>query len=153
MAIVMRNGNGLSRQAGEGFLPLSQVMNRLLQDSFLVPSGLGNFGPFGGASGTNLWETNDGFVVQVALPGVPADAVQLTVEQNVLTIKGEPAVKAPENAKPIWQSLGGQTEFRLQIPGEVDSAGAEASYDAGVLTVRLPKAQHVRARTIQVTAK
>jgi len=150
MAIVMRNGNGLSRQVGDGFLPLSQVMNRLLQDGFPAPSALGSFG---GASGTNLWETNDGFVVQVAVPGVPADAVQLTVEQNVLTIKGEPTVKAPENAKPIWQSLGGQTEFRLQIPGEVDSSAAEASYDAGVLTVRLPKAQHMRARTIQVTAK
>lgn len=153
MAIVMRNGNGVGRQASEGFLPLSQAMNRLLQDSFLLPSAAGHFGPFGAASGTNLWETNDGFVVQVAVPGVPADAVQLTVEQNVLTVKGESATKAPENAKPIWQALGGQTEFRVQIPGEVDSASAEASYADGILTVNLPKAQHIRARTIQVTAK
>lgn len=153
MAVLMRSGNGVSRRPEEGYLPLSQAMNRLLQDSFLFPGGIESYGAFGATGGTNLWETNDGFVVQVAVPGVQPDALQLTVEQNILTIKGEPTVKAPENAKPIWQSLGGQAEFRVQIPGEVDSGAAEAGYEAGILTVRLPKAQHVRARTIQVTAK
>ena len=153
MAVLVRNGNGSSRQAETGYLPLSQAMNRLLQDSYLFPGGFESFGPFGGTNGTNLWETSDGYVVQVAVPGMQADALQITVEQNMLTIKGEPTLKAPENAKPVWQSLTGQTEFRVQIPGEVDSGTAEAGYEAGILTVRLPKAQHVRARTIQVKAK
>ena len=153
MAVLVRNGNGGTRRAEPGYVPLSQAMNRLFQDSFLLPSVFEGFGGFTGTAGTNLWETNDGFVAQVAAPGVKPEALQLTVEQNVLTIKGEPAIAAPEQAKPIWQALGGQTEYRIQIPGEVDPSGAEASYDAGILTVRLPKVQHARARTIPVTAK
>jgi HSP20 family protein len=153
MAVLVRNGSVATRRPEEGLVPLSQAMNRLLQDSFLFAGGLGQAAPFGTTAGTNLWETNDDFVLQVALPGIQADALAITVDQNVLTVKGELAVKAPENAKAVWQSLGGQTEFRVQIPGEVDASGAEAGYDAGILTVRLPKAQHVRARTIPVTAK
>jgi hypothetical protein len=37
MAVLARNGNGASRQAEMGYLPLSQAMNRLLQDSYLLP--------------------------------------------------------------------------------------------------------------------
>lgn len=153
MAVLVRRGNDAARRTEPGYLPLSQAMNRLFQDSFLLPSVFDGFNGLSGAAGTNLWETGDGYVAQVAAPGMKPDGLQLTVEQNVLTIKGEASVPAPEQGKPIWQALGGQTEFQLQIPGEVDASGAEASYEAGILTVRLPKAQHARARTIQVTAK
>ncbi len=153
MAVLTRNSGGMSRRPEESFMPLSQAMNRLFQDSFLFPSGMEGLTAFGNTSGTNLWEAEDSYVLQVAVPGMKPDGLQLTFEQNLLTIKGEPAIQAPENAKAIWQSLGGQAEYRVQIPGEVDSGAAAATYEAGILTVRLPKAQHARARTIQVTAK
>ena len=91
--------------------------------------------------------------MQVALPGMKADTIAATVEQDVLTVTAEPGLATPENARPLWQSLGGKPEFRIQLPAEVESGAAEASYEAGVLTVRLPKAAHIRPHTIKVVAK
>ncbi len=142
------------RERQEGYLPLGQAMQRLFQDSVLLPSFLQGAGGAAGVAGTNLWETPDGYVVQLALPGLRAESLQLTVEQQVLTVRGESAVQAPERGTPLWQSFGGEPgSYAVQLPGEVDAGGAEASYEAGVLTVRLPKAAHARAQTITVTAR
>ena len=153
MALSQRNGTGLSRSSEGGFMPLSQAMQRLVQDSFLLPSFFEQWGGASSTVGTNLWEAGDSYLVQVAMPGMRPDSIQCTVEQGLLSVKGEPALSAPEGATPLWQSFGGPAEYHIQVPGEVDSGAAAANYDAGVLTIRLPKAQHARARTIAVTAK
>jgi HSP20 family protein len=139
--------------ATTGMVPLSQAINRLFQDSFLPSSFFEGFGGIAGAAGTNLWETGDSYLIQVAMPGVKPDSITATVEQGVLSVKAESALQAPENARPIWESFGGQTEYRVEVPGEVESGQAEATYEAGVLTVRLPKAAPARTHTIKVTAK
>ena len=143
--------SGRERQGG--YLPLGQAMQRLLQDSVLLPSSFQG-GAGAGAPPTNLWETPEGYVVQLALPGLRPDSLQLTVEQRVLAVRGESALRAPERGTPLWQSFAPDpAACAVQLPGEVDAGGAEASYEAGVLTVRLPKAAHMRPRTIQVTAR
>lgn len=160
MAILQHNRSDqptpsttLARAPAEGMLPLSQAINRLFQDSFLFPSVFGGPDGYAGAVGTNLWETGDGFVVQAAMPGMRPDSIAATVERDVLTITGEPALRAPRDARILCQSFGGQSEYRIQLPTEVESGQAEATYEAGVLTVRLPKAAHAQAHTIKVVAK
>ena len=103
-------------------------------------------------AGTNFWETNESYVLQIALPGMKADSIEVRVEQNVLTCKGQPAVQAPANATALWQSFGGQTSYRIQLPAEVESGQAQATYQDGVLTITLPKASHARTHSIKVTA-
>lgn len=152
MAVYTRNGSTLARRADNGFVPLWQAMDRLLQDGQWLNAPFAGFRTAFGAAGTNLWETAEGYVVQVALPGMKTDSIVATVEQDVLTVSAEPGLATPENAKAIWQSLGGKAEFRIQLPAEVESGEAEATYEAGVLTVRLPKAAHNRPRTIKVVA-
>jgi len=153
----MANGTaqrgGIMRRPEEGYVPLHQAMQRLFQDSVLLPSLLEGAAGGGGTAGTNLWETKDGYLVQLLLPGMRPESIQVSVEQGVLSASGEPAWQAPEDARPIWQSFGGQTGYRVQVPAEVDSATAEADYTHGVLTIRLPKAQHARPQTIKVTAR
>ena len=157
MALLQRNRSDQSsalanRQQTEG-VPLSQVMQRLFQDSVLLPSVFEGWTGLTAAAGTNLWESGDGYTLQVIMPGMKADSIKLTVEQNVLTIRGESTLQAPEQATAIWQSFGGQTEQQIALPGEVDPASAEASYEAGIVTVRLPKAAHAQAHTIKVVGK
>jgi len=94
------------RDRQEGYLPLGQAMQRLFQDSVLLPSFLQGGGA--GVTPTNLWETAEGYVVQLALPGLRPDAIQLTIEQQVLAVRGESAWQAPERGTPIWQSFGGE---------------------------------------------
>ncbi len=142
----------------EVFLPLRQAMDRLFQDSFLLPSFFSDWTTGGWRSpmaiaGTNLWETNEAYVLQIAMPGMKPESISCTVEQNVLTCKAESALEAPEKATALWQSFGGQTNYRVQLPGEVESAQAQASYNDGVLTITLPKAAHARTQTIKVVAK
>jgi HSP20 family protein len=157
MALMQRNrseqSSGLANRQQEGLAPLSQVMQRLFQDSVLLPSVFDGFGGIAGTAGTNLWESGDSYTIQIALPGMQADSIQVTVEQDVLTVRGESALQAPEQARAVWLSFGGEAAYRIQLPGEVESGQAEASYEQGILTVRLPKAARAQARTITVTAK
>ena len=157
MAVMQRprseQSSGLANRQQEGAVPLNQVMQRLFQDSVLFPSVFDGFGSAAGGGGTNLWESGDSYTIQLALPGMQADSIQATVEQDVLTVRGESALPAPEQATALWQSFGGEAAYRIQLPGEVESGQAEASYEYGILTVRLPKAARAQARTIKVTAK
>jgi HSP20 family protein len=118
-------------------VPLRQVMQRLVQDSVLLPSVFDGVGAMASTAGTNLWETGGSYVIQAAMPGMQPESIQVTVEQEMLTVRGAAALPAPEQATALWQSFGGQ---------------AEASYEQGILTVRLPKAAHAQAHTIRVRA-
>lgn len=157
MALMPRNrseqSGGLANRLQDGAVPLSQVMQRLFQDSVLLPAVFDGFGGAAGTAGTNLWESGDGYTIQVAMPGMRAESIQATVEQDVLLVRGESALQAPERATALWQTVGGEVAYRIQLPGEVESGQAEAGYEQGILTVRLPKAARAQARTITVTAK
>lgn len=160
-------GNGLNGSTAMAtrptspYVPLRQAMDRLFQESILAPSLVDQFWsgwPSAGripaaAAGANLWETSESYVVQMALPGMKPDSIDCTVEQNVLTCKGETAVTAPENATAIWQGLGGSAAYRILLPAEVESGHAQATYQDGVLTITLPKAIRARTHSIKVTAK
>lgn len=133
-------------------LLLGDAVDQLFRDAFTWPR-------LGGAQGTgfglnsNLYETEDGYIMQVVLPGANPDEVQITAHQNVLTLQGKTGVAAPEGARGVWVGLGGG-EFREQVtlPGEVDADKATAEYQDGILTLTLPKASHARPRTIKVGA-
>ena len=115
-----------------------------------------------GSFGLSLWtpavdikEEADGYVVNVELPGVKKDDVKITVESNVLTIRGEK--KEEKNAKEgnfqrVERSYGSfQRSFTL--PSTVKNEKIEASYNDGVLTVTLPKAEEAKPKQIEVKVK
>src|SRR5579884_3382832 len=90
----------------------------------------------------------------VELPGVRPEDVQLSVEGNVLTIHGQKREPAAEPAERVHRSerLYGEFERTFTLPASVDAAKITAAYDAGVLTVTLPKAEHARPRQIPIEA-
>jgi HSP20 family protein len=101
---------------------------------------------------SNLFETPDGYVMQVVLPGVKVDTLQITAHQNVLTLQGTAGVAAPEGARGIWVGLGiGDFREQVTLPGEVDADKASADYQDGILTLTLPKAEHARLKTIKLS--
>jgi len=97
---------GLANRPQDGAVPLSQVMQRLFQDSVLLPAVFDGFGGAAGTAGTNVWETGDGYTIQVAMPGMRAESIEATVEQDVLMVRGESALPAPERATALWQTFG-----------------------------------------------
>jgi HSP20 family protein len=131
---------------------LREAMDRLFEDSFISPRNVGQWGARGVAA--NLFETPDGFILQLPMPGVNAEEVEITAQQDTLTLKWQTRLNVPQNATVHWNGFpSGQFQQSFTLPAPINAERAEADYTNGVLTLNLPKAEHVKARTVKVTAK
>ena len=101
----------------------------------------------------SLYETAEGYELQVPLPGVPADDLNVSIHDDVVTIKGQRTVTAPEQATRLWWGVqSGDFHFTWRLPGEVAADEVQAHLADGMLRLTLPKAQHRRPRRIAVAA-
>jgi HSP20 family protein len=164
-----RNGNGNGKTNGAAvahrpdrlFSPFQQLVDQFFQDSLWGPAPANRTWPqsrsfvagWAAPAGTNLWETNDSYLLQIVMPGMKADSISCTVEQNLLNCRAEPAYPEPQGAQAVWQSFGGPVQYRIQLPAEVEGDHAQAAYNDGILTLTLPKAAHARVQTIKVVGK
>ncbi len=102
----------------------------------------------------DLYEAGDEYVLRAAIPGINPDQLDLSVRQNVLTLSGNRSLYPAEEAKGItWHARGlAEGEFRMSValPGAVEAGQAQASYEAGMLTVKLPKAEAVKVKKIAI---
>jgi HSP20 family protein len=117
---------------------------------------------FGNAAGTwsrpsampmDAFREGDHFVVCFDLPGVPADAIELDVERNVLTVKAERRPYSGENVEmQVAERPLGVFSRQLFLGDTLDADNIDASYDAGVLTLRIPIAEKAKPRRISISA-
>jgi HSP20 family protein len=129
---------------------LREAMDRLFEDSVISPHA--NFGGRGIAA--NLYETSEGFTLQIPMPGVNADDVEITVQQDTLSLKWQTKLQAPEGATVHWNGFqSGQYQQAFTLPAPINSDGVEAHYSDGILTLSLPKAEHAKARTIKINGR
>src|SRR5947209_12406653 len=130
---------------------LREAMDRLFEDSFISPRMAGNLGGRGVAA--NLFETSDAFILQVPMAGVKPEDVEITAQQDTLSLKWETKVHVPEGATAHWHGFGaGQFQQTFTLPAPINAERAEASTSDGVLTLTLPKAEHAKARSVKVNA-
>jgi HSP20 family protein len=101
----------------------------------------------------DAYREGDQFVIHFDLPGVDASSVDLTVEKNVLTVAAERRWE-PSDDQQIVASERPQGTFSRQLfLGEnLDAERIEASYDNGVLTVRIPVAERAKPRKVEIGA-
>ncbi len=103
----------------------------------------------------DIAEEADRYVIKADLPGVPSEAIQVSVENNVLTISGERAAESTSSGDNILvqERRFGSFTRRFSLPKHIDAEhiGAEAKH--GVLTVTLPKRAEVQPRSIKVEVK
>lgn len=126
-----------------------RVFERFFDDTPAAPRAAGRL------SGTaaNLYETEAGYWVELPLPGVRPEDVEITAQENVLQLKAKRAWQTPENARTIWQGFSqGEWQQSFTLPGEVDASKVEATLEHGMLRLELPKAEHARPRTIRINA-
>ncbi len=101
----------------------------------------------------DVWADENSFTIQAYLPGVEADAVEITMEGEELTIRGQFA-QPSEEIKFIKRELfHGRFERRLTINVPVDAEKITAEFSNGVLTLVVPKAEEVKPKQIKVVAK
>ena len=103
----------------------------------------------------DAWETEQAFVVQLDLPGVNADQIEVSFDRNTLTIKGTrgatlPAADQGEKRVFFAERTPGQFTRTLRFPQWVDASKIDAKFANGVLTVTVPKSEAAKPRKISV---
>jgi len=102
----------------------------------------------------NLYETVDAYILTAELPGLRPGDIEISIENNRLTLRGERRIEHTGDAG-IHRSERQSGRFRraFELPVEVDPDKAEASQRHGVLMVRVPKAERHRPRRISVKSE
>ncbi len=98
----------------------------------------------------DIYETENDLVVLVDLPGVGQDGVDVRVDDGLLTIQGRTTPRRGDD--PVYREFGLVSFHRqFQLSDQVDHEKITGELRHGVLTVRLPKAEKVKPRRVQVT--
>jgi HSP20 family protein len=131
-------------------------LNRLIDDAFRGwPQGAHEDG--GSLVGqwvppVDVFEDQEAVRITAELPGVKPEDVRISLESNVLTVRGEKRQVAEESTDRVhrYERYYGVFERSFTVPSTVDADHIKATYDLGVLTVRLPKVERAKPRQIEV---
>lgn len=99
----------------------------------------------------DIRDTDEEFVLSALVPGLKAEDVNIQVLEDVVTIEGE--YKQDESDYLVKELPQGSFRRSLRLPNEVEAGKVEAHIEDGVLTLRLPKAESARPKTIKVAVK
>jgi len=127
-------------------------MNRLFEESNLSGRGSDGAVAAGWSPAVDIHETEQEIVVKAEVPGINKDDIELSLENNVLSLKGERRFEkdtTEENYHRIERSYGGFSRS-FSIPSVVDESKIAADYKEGVLTITLPKTQKAKAKQISI---
>jgi len=98
----------------------------------------------------DAWQDGDTFVVELDLPGVDPDSIDLDVERNVLTVKAERPNRASDVNLIAAERPRGVFSRQLILGDALDTDKVEAGYEHGVLTLRIPVAEKAKPRKISI---
>jgi len=123
-------------------LSFDRELDRLVSRNLFVPA-------------LDVVERADAYTISAELPGVSPSSVEISFENNTLTLRGakEPSLKPQENEELrvyTAERVSGTFERAVRLPEYVEGDRIEATYEHGVLTITVPKAAAARARKIEV---
>ena len=151
--IPLATGRGL---AGRGipFLDLHREMNRLFDDAFRgMEGGGGSGGMVAAMPRIDVHDAGDGLEISAELPGVTENDIDLRVESEMLTISGEKRNERRDEQAQIVERSYGSFQRAVQLPFAPDPDKVRASFNNGVLTIAVPRAEQTeKSRRIQVTS-
>ena len=134
---------------------MQNEMNRLFNTFFDSPTP-GN----GGNAGVRRWipamdvvETEDHFVLRADLPGLSENDVNIELEDNVLTVSGERKAEHEQRGEGYYrvERAFGSFSRSLTLPEGVNAEAIQASFNNGVLEVRIPKPEQHKPRKVQIS--
>ena len=102
------------------------------------------------APNVNIFETNDGYVLEAELPGVNKEGLEITLEDNELTIVGR-RNQEPVQGEPLFRERR-LADYRrvFELDPAIDTGKVSARIEQGVLSLTLPKSERVKPRKITV---
>ena len=139
------------------FLSLRDAMNRLMEESFVLPSMIGEVRGSGRSWGlaVDMFETTDNLVVKASVPGIKPEQLDVTVQGETLTIKGETQEEQQreQGRYHVRERRQGSFSRSITLPFPIQSDKVQATFENGVLTLTLPKAEEIKPRNIKVQVK
>src|SRR5713226_2804437 len=134
---------------------LQQEVNRLFTGN--LPRSFDDEGIARGSwsPSVDIYENKDHIVLEAELPGMNREDFELSVENNVITLRGERQFEKKEdsdNYHRVERSYGSFTRS-FTLPQTVSAEGATAEYKNGVLRVTLPKREETKARRIEISGE
>jgi HSP20 family protein len=138
---------------GRELTSLQSEMNRLFNAFFDAPTGAGNGGTLRRwVPAMDLVETDEHFVLKADLPGLTEEDVNVELEDNVLTVSGERKAEHEDRREGYYrvERASGQFARSLTLPEGVNADAVEASFDKGVLEVRIPKPEERKPRRVSI---
>ena len=136
-------------------MTLREAMDHLFDDAFTRPVSMAG----SSIPALDLYQTNDAVVVKAALPGFKPDDVQISVTNDMLTLRGE---YKQENGNGngqgdvvyhVRERRYGSFERSLTLPTSVQTDKAKADFENGILTIQLPKSEEVKPKSISIKAR
>ena len=133
-------------------LGLRRELDRLMEETLGRVSPAVEAGSWGPAM--DIVEDADGLLLELELPGLTGDDVEITTEKGVLTIRGEKrTVRQRDGVRAITtERAHGRFARSLQLPQGVDDAKIEAEFEHGLLRVRVPRAALPQPRKVEIRA-
>ena len=136
-------------------LSLRKAFDRFLEDPFFetMPTWLRRSD--GDGLAVDVAEDDNAYTVKAAVPGAKPEDVEVTLNNNVLTIKGETKEdkEIKEENYQLRECRVGSFMRSLTLPGDVKAEAIEASQKDGMLTIRLPKSETVKPKKIAVKTR
>jgi HSP20 family protein len=102
------------------------------------------------APDVNIYETENQFVLQAEMPGVTKEGLEVTLENNVLTLSGRRAEESTKGNLLYREVRPANFQRTFELDPSVDSEKISASIHQGILTVTLPKAERAKPRKIVI---
>lgn len=135
-------------------ISLREAIDRLFEESFVRPRGWLEAERVMSVP-LDIYEEGDDLIVKATVPGVKPEDLNVQIQNNVLSISGE--TKEERERKDVGYHLRehryGRFERSVTLPYAVQVDKAEATFEHGVLRLKLPKAEEVRGRRIEVKVR
>jgi HSP20 family protein len=127
-------------------------LDRIFDEFFVQPAAQACASAVAYAPNLELSETEDGFVVRAELAGLAPEDVQVTIEEDVLTIRGEKKSETKEGDGKVVRSERRYGKFSrtVEFGMPVDAENATATHRNGLLVIRLQKHPRARARQVKI---
>jgi HSP20 family protein len=146
MTLIRRNSSPFG-----DLLSLRQAMDRLFEESFVPRS-------WNLAENTlvplDVYTTADEVLVEASLPGIKPEEIDITIEGDTLTLSGETqSSRSEEDGSTVFKEIRrGRFARTLTLPAGLEPDKAKATFEDGILTLRIPKAEQVKPRQIKITS-
>lgn len=134
---------------------MREIMNRMFEDATTWPRNV-----FRNVEGyepipLDVYEDGANLVVKATLPGMKTEDINVSVQDNVLTITGETRMEEERKEKQhhIREQFYGKFERSIMLPYPIQIDKADSDYSNGILTLTLPKSEEARAKRIEIKQK